>query len=56
MPVLGTRTLGKHDMVRNATTAKIEVDPQTFAVKVNGVHATVPPAKSIALGQLLFFS
>jgi urease subunit alpha len=56
IPVLGTRTLGKHNMVRNTTIAKIEVDPQTFAVKVNGVHATVPPAKTLSLNQLYFFS
>jgi type I restriction enzyme M protein len=33
-----------------------EVNPETFAVKVDGVHATVPPATSIALNQLYFFS
>jgi urease subunit alpha len=56
MPVYGTRTLTKRDMVRNATLAKIEVDPQTFAVKVNGVHATAPAQKTISLNQLYFFS
>jgi urease subunit alpha len=56
MPVRGTRTLTKRDMVRNDTLAKIEVDPQTFAVKVDGTHATAPPAKSLALNQLYFFS
>jgi urease subunit alpha len=56
MPVYGTRTLTKGHLVRNDTLARIDVDPQTFAVKVNGVHATVPASKSIALNQLLFFS
>jgi urease subunit alpha len=56
MPIGGTRTLTKQHMVRNSTLGKIEVDPETFAVKVNGVHATVPPARSIALNQLYFFS
>ncbi|MBL9125753.1 MAG: urease subunit alpha [Planctomycetaceae bacterium] len=56
MPVVGTRTLTKRDMVRNSTLAKIDVDPQTFAVKVDGVHATAPPAKKLALNQLHFFS
>ncbi|MBK8048089.1 MAG: urease subunit alpha [Anaerolineales bacterium] len=55
-PVYGTRTLTKRDMVRNDKTPKIEVNPETFAVTVDGVHATVPPAKSIALNQLYFFS
>ena len=56
MPVLGTRTLTKRDMVRNANTPKIEVNPETFAVLVDGVHATVAPAKSLALNQRYFFS
>jgi len=56
MPVYGTRTLTKRDMVRNDTLAEIDVDPQTFAVKVNGKHATAPPAKNLALNQLYFFS
>jgi urease subunit alpha len=43
-------------MVRNGLTPKIEVNPETFAVKVDGVHATVQPAKSISLNQLYFFS
>lgn len=43
-------------MVRNGNLPKIEVDPETFAVKVDGVHATVKPAQKVALGQLYFFS
>ena len=56
VPVTGTRVLTKQHMVRNGNTPKIEVNPETFAVTVDGVHATVPPAKSIALNQLYFFS
>ena len=57
MPVYGTRTLTKRDMVRNELTPKIEVDPETFAVKVDGVHATVPSRpKPSRLNQLYFFS
>ena len=56
MPVVGTRTLTKRHMVRNGNTPKIEVDPETFAVKVDGEHATVEPAESIALNQMYFFS
>ena len=55
-PVIGTRKLGKSDMVRNSGTPRIDVNPETFAVKVDGVHATVAPAKTIALNQLYFFS
>ena len=55
-PVCNIRGLNKHDMVRNGNLPKIEVDPETFAVKVDGVHATVNPAQKVALGQLYFFS
>jgi urease subunit alpha len=55
-PVSHTRVLTKHHMVRNDFLPRIDVDPQTFAVKVDGVHATVKPPKSIALNQLYFFS
>lgn len=55
-PVSRTRVLGKAHMVRNSYRPNIEVDPQTFAVKVDGVHATVKPPKSIALNQLYFFN
>ncbi len=30
--------------------------PETFAVTVDGVHATVPPLKTISLNQKYFFS
>ena len=55
-PVSGTRVLGKAHMVRNSYLPNIEVNPQTFAVTVDGVHATVKPPKTIALNQLYFFS
>ena len=56
LPVRGTRGLTKKDMVRNDALPKIEVDPETFAVKLDGVHAQVPPAKTLPLAQLHFFS
>lgn len=55
-PVRQTRVLTKRDLLRNDYLPKIEVNPQTFAVTVDGVHATVTPPKSIALNQLYFFS
>ncbi|MDT3776762.1 urease subunit alpha [Nitrospira sp. MA-1] len=55
-PVSQTRVLTKKHMVRNDYLPKIEVNPQTFAVMVDGVHATVTPPKNIALNQLYFFS
>jgi urease subunit alpha len=56
MPVYATRTLTKRDMIRNAATPHIEVNPETFAVMVDGKHATVPAAPSIRLNQMYFFS
>ncbi|GFE79574.1 urease subunit alpha [Steroidobacter agaridevorans] len=56
IPVKNVRKIGKRDMVRNSGTPRIEVDPETFAVTVDGKHATVPPLQSIALNQKYFFS
>jgi urease subunit alpha len=56
LPVSRTRVIGKENMVRNGYLPNIEVNPQTFAVTVDGVHATVDPPKTIALNQLYFFS
>jgi urease subunit alpha len=56
VPVRNTRTIGKRDMVRNSGTPQIEVSPETFAVTVDGVHATVPPLTTTSLNQKYFFS
>ena len=56
MPVKGTRYIAKKDMVRNGYLPKLEVNPETFAVTVDGVHLTVKALKSISLNQLYFFS
>ena len=55
-PVVNTRKIGKANMVRNAATPNIEVDPETFAVTVDGVHATVEPLRTVSLNQKYFFS
>jgi urease subunit alpha len=55
-PVYGTRTLTKRHLIRNDFLPRIEVNPQTFAVTVDGVHATVTPPRTIALSQLYFFT
>jgi urease subunit alpha len=56
MPVRNVRNIGKRDMVRNAGTPKIEVSPETFAVTVDGKHATVQPLTTVSLNQKYFFS
>ena len=55
-PVSRTRVLTKRHMVRNDFLPKIDVNPQTFAVMVDGIHATVKPPRTISLNQLYFFS
>jgi len=54
--VRNTRKIGKRDMVRNSGTPNIEVSPETFAVTVDGKHATVEPLKTVSLNQKYFFS
>ena len=56
VPVYGTRTITKGSMVRNSALPVIEVNPETFAVTVDGKHATVEPATHVPLTQLHFFS
>jgi len=56
MAVRNTRSIGKRDMVRNSGTPNIEVDPETFAVTVDGKHATVEPLTTVCLNQKYFFS
>jgi urease subunit alpha len=52
--VRGTRGLGKRDMVHNDALPKIEVDPETYTVKADGVHLTCEPAKVLPLAQRYF--
>ncbi len=56
MPVYGTRTASKSSMIRNSAMPTIEVNPETFAVRVNGKHATIEPITTVPMGQLYFFS
>ena len=55
-PVRRTRQLTKADMVLNGFRPKIEVNPETFEVLVDGESVKITPAKSFPLGQLYFFS
>jgi len=53
-PVVGCRSVGKRDMVRNDATPDIAVDPETYEVRLDGELATVPPAETLPLSQLYF--
>ena len=52
VPVKNCRKIGKKDMVYNDATPKIEVDPETYQVKVDGEIATVDPAEKLSLARL----
>lgn len=53
--VKGCRAISKQDLVRNGETPKIDVDPETFAVKVNDKHVTCKPVKTVTMNQRYFF-
>ena len=52
VPVKNCRKIGKKDMVHNNLTPKIEIDPETYEVKVDGKIATVKAADKLALARL----
>ena len=52
LPVKNCRNIGKKDMVFNNLTPSIEIDPETYIVKVNGKVATTEPARKLALARL----
>jgi urease subunit alpha len=55
-PVRGCRAIGKRQMVRNDRTPRIDVDPETYEVRVDGALATVAPAERLPLAQLFFLT
>jgi urease subunit alpha len=54
LPVRRCRNITKQSMVFNNAMPKIEIDPETYEVVVDGVIATVEPAKKLALTQLYY--
>jgi len=46
------RNIGKKDMLLNDYLPKIDVDPETYQVKIKGEIITCDPAKSLPLAQL----
>jgi urease subunit alpha len=53
-PVRNCRHIGKKDMHLNSATPKIEVDPETYEVRVEGELITCEPAKVLPLAQRYF--
>jgi urease subunit alpha len=52
--VSNCRKLTKADMVLNDYQPRIEVDPQTYLVKADGVPLTCEPAKTLPMAQKYF--
>ena len=52
--VEGTRGIGKRDMKLNDATPAIEVDPETYEVRADGVLLTCEPAQELPLAQRYF--
>ena len=52
--VEGTRGIGKADMRLNSATPTVEVDPETYEVRADGVLLTCEPARELPLAQRYF--
>jgi len=52
--VSGCRTVQKRDMIHNAATPQIEVDPETYAVRADGELLTCEPADVLPMAQRYF--
>jgi urease subunit alpha len=52
--VRNCRAIGKAHMVHNDATPNIEVDPETYEVRVDGVLATCEPAAILPMAQRYF--
>ena len=50
--VKNCRSIGKKDMLYNDATPDIDVNPETYEVKVDGKIATTDPATKLSLGRL----
>ncbi len=54
LPARGIRAIDKSRMVHNSATPNIEVDPETYEVRADGVHLTCEPATVLPLAQRYF--
>ena len=50
--VINCRSIGKKDMLYNNATPEIDVNPETYEVKVDGKITTTNPATKLSLGRL----
>ena len=52
LPVKNCRRIGKQNMVLNSALPRIDVDPESFSVKINGKVAETKPSKTLPLSRL----
>jgi urease subunit alpha len=54
LPVTNTRKIGKHSMVLNSATPRMEVHPETYEVRADGQLLTCEPARVLSMAQRYF--
>ncbi len=54
VPIDDTRSVGKSDMVLNDAMPDIEIDADTFAVRIDGELITESPAETLPMAQRYF--
>ena len=54
LPVKNCRNIGKKDLIHNDATPQIDVNPENYEVKVDGVAITCEPMKELPLTQRYF--
>jgi urease subunit alpha len=54
LPARGIRAINKKRMVLNDATPQIDVDPETYEVRADGVHLTCEPATVLPMAQRYF--
>src|SRR5262247_586354 len=54
LPVSNTRKIGKHSMMLNSATPRMEVDPETYEVRADGRLLTCEPASVLPMAQRYF--
>jgi urease subunit alpha len=53
-PIKNTRSIKKGDMIHNSARPQIDVDPETYAVRADGVLLTCEPAVTLPMTQRYF--
>ncbi len=54
LPVVNCRTISKKNLIHNDATPQIDVNPETYEVRVDGEHITCEPVSEVPLAQRYF--